>query len=77
VRHAVVRDDAGIDLHTNLADYGEPEIAKAIAGLPVEISTPRHYALDIMVQVYYQRARCASLKSKDSRPGKSQKRKLS
>ena len=30
-RHAVERNDAGFDLHANLADYSELETAKALA----------------------------------------------
>ena len=44
VRPSVQHDEAGIDLHTNLVDYTELEIAKALARHSVEIGLPKHYA---------------------------------
>ena len=41
VRHAVECNDADIDHHANLADYGELEIAKALARHCVEIGLPQ------------------------------------
>jgi len=44
-RHFFVEyDDDGIDLHANLANYSELEIAKALARHFVEIGLPKHYA---------------------------------
>ena len=43
-RPSVQHDEAGIDLHANLVDYGELEIAKALARHLVEIGLPKHYA---------------------------------
>jgi len=37
-------DKDGIDIHANLADYSELEIAKALARHSVEIGLPKHYA---------------------------------
>jgi len=42
-RPSVQHDGAGIDLHTNLADYSELEIAKARARHSIEIGLPKHY----------------------------------
>jgi len=69
--HAVERDEAGIDLHDNLADYGELEIAKAPARHSVKIVFPKHSVPDNVVP---KGKYCASL---ESRPEKSQGRKLS
>ena len=43
-RPSVQHDEAGIDLHANLVDYTELEIAKALARHSVEIGLPKHYA---------------------------------
>jgi len=43
-RPSVQHDEAGIDLHANLVDYTELEIAKALACHSVEIGLPKHYA---------------------------------
>ena len=43
-RPSVQYDEAGIDLHANLVDYTELEIAKALARHSVEIGLPKHYA---------------------------------
>ena len=43
-RPSVQHDEAGIDLHANLVDYTELEIAKALARHSVEIGLPNHYA---------------------------------
>jgi len=43
-RPSVQHDEAGINLHANLVDYSELEIAKALARQSVEISLPKHYA---------------------------------
>jgi len=42
-------DEASIDLHANLLDYTELEIAKALARHSVEIGLPKHYALNHVV----------------------------
>jgi len=42
VRPSVQHDEAGIDLHANLVDYTELEIAKALARQFVEIGLPKH-----------------------------------
>ena len=44
VRPSVQHDEPGIDLHANLVDYTELEIAKALARHSVEIGLPKHYA---------------------------------
>jgi len=41
---SVQHDEAGIDLHANLVDYTELEIAKALACHSVEIGLSKHYA---------------------------------
>jgi len=43
-RPSVQHDEAGIDLHANLVDFTELEIAKALARHSVEIGLPKHYA---------------------------------
>ena len=43
-RPSVQHDADGIDLHANLVDYSELEIAKALARHSVEIGLPKHYA---------------------------------
>jgi len=43
-RPSVQHDEAGIDLHANLVDYTELEIAKALARHSVKIGLPKHYA---------------------------------
>jgi len=43
-RPSVQHSEAGIDLHANLVDYMELEIAKALARHSVEIGLPKHYA---------------------------------
>ena len=43
-RPSVQYNEAGIDLHANLVDYTELEIAKALARHSVEIGLPKHYA---------------------------------
>jgi len=43
-RPSVQHDEAGIDLHANLVDYTELEIAKALARHSVEMGLPKHYA---------------------------------
>jgi len=43
-RPSVQHYEAGINLHTNLVDYTELEIAKALAHHSVEIGLPKHYA---------------------------------
>ena len=48
-RPSVQHDEAGIDLHANLVDYTELEIAKALARHSVEIGLPKHYALNYVV----------------------------
>jgi len=49
VRLSVQHDEAGIDLHANLVDYTELNIAKALARHSVEIGLPKHYALNNVV----------------------------
>ena len=44
VRPSLQHDEAGIDLHANLVDYTEFEIAKALARHSVEIGLPKYYA---------------------------------
>jgi len=48
-RPSVQHDEAGIDLHANLVDYSELEIARALARHSVEIGLPKHYALNHVV----------------------------
>jgi len=43
-RPSVQHDESGIDLHANLVDYSELEIAKALVRRSVEIGLPEHYA---------------------------------
>jgi len=43
-RPSVQHNEAVIDLHANLVDYTELEIAKALACHSVEIGLPKHYA---------------------------------
>ena len=43
-RPSVQHDEAGNNLHANLVDYSELEIAKALARHSVEIGLPKHYA---------------------------------
>ena len=43
-RPSVQQDEAGIDLHANLVDYSELEIAKVLSRHSVEIGLPKHYA---------------------------------
>jgi len=50
VRPSVQHDEAVIDLHANLVDYTELEIAKALACHSVEIGLPKHYAPNHVVQ---------------------------
>jgi len=49
-RPAVEHDEAGINLHANLVDYSELEIAKALARHSVEIGLPKHYDPNHVVQ---------------------------
>ena len=42
-------DEAGFDIHANLAGYTELEIAKALARHSVEIGLPKHYAPNHLV----------------------------
>jgi len=44
VRPSVQHDEAGIDLHTNIVDNTQLEIAKALVRHSVEIGLPKHYA---------------------------------
>ena len=69
-RPSVQYDEAGIDLHANLVDYTELEIAKALARHSVEIG---HQSTTHLI-TWYQRERCALL---DSMPRKSHRQKLS
>jgi len=48
-RPFVQHDEAGIDLHANLVDYTELEIAKALACHSIKIGLPKHYALNHVV----------------------------
>jgi len=48
-RPSVQHNEADIDLHANLVDYTELEIAKALARHSVEIGLPKHYALNHVV----------------------------
>ena len=43
-RPSAQHDEAGIDLHTNLVDYTDTEIAEALARHSVEIGLPKLYA---------------------------------
>jgi hypothetical protein len=43
-RPSVQQDEAGIDLHANLVDYSELEIAKVLSRHSVEIGLRKHYA---------------------------------
>jgi len=65
-RPFVPHDEAGIDLHANLHDYTELEIAKALARHSVEIGLPKHYAQNHVVQ-----------EGIESSPRKSHRQKLS
>jgi len=49
-RPSVQHDEASIDLHANLVDYTELEIAKTLARHSVEIGLPKHYAPNHVVQ---------------------------
>jgi len=49
MRPSVQHDEADINLHANLVDYTELEIAKALARYSVEIGLPKHYAPNHMV----------------------------
>jgi len=49
-RPSVQHDEADIDLHANLVEYTELEIAKALARHSVEIGLPKHYAPTQVVQ---------------------------
>ena len=46
---SVEYDEAGFDIHANLADYNELEIAKALARHSVKIGLPKHYAPNHLV----------------------------
>jgi len=48
-RPSVQHDEAGINLHANLVNCTELEIAKALARHSVEIGLPKHYALNHVV----------------------------
>jgi len=48
-RPSFQHNEAGINLHANLVDYTELEIAKALARHSVEIGLPKHYALNYVV----------------------------
>jgi len=48
-RPSVAYDKDDINLHANLADYSELEIAKALARHSVEIGLPKHYAPNQLV----------------------------
>jgi len=48
-RPSVENDEAGTDLHANLADYSELKIAKALAPHSVEIGLPKLYAPTYLV----------------------------
>jgi len=48
-RPSVQHNEAGIDLHANLVDYTELEIAKALARHSVEIGLPKRYAQNKVV----------------------------
>jgi len=52
---SVQHDEAGINLHANLVDYTELEIAKALARHSVEIGLSKHYAPN---HVVLHRVRC-------------------
>jgi len=49
-RPPVQHDEAGIDLHANLVDYSNLEIARALARHSVEIGLSTHYAPKHVVQ---------------------------
>ena len=59
-RPSVQHDEAGMDLHANLVDYTELEIAKALARHSVEIGLPKHYTPNHVVPEAIKRPRTRS-----------------